>query len=590
MYLLLSPLFASSALADHPVGEEIPDSVVVDVSGDAFDMLGALVAAAIPSTPVPIPPFAAGDTIGCIPFVGCTAEYSVSLSGAQILVGLDNLALTPATNALTLDVDITLYVNSSADPASLDLYADIFGIELINDQCDLYLDPIHVSLDAAIQLALVPDPAGIDLDGDGRSDTRRLDVTVPPATWNWDADDNDFNFGGCGTADVINTINQITSVFGLNLYDELLGLVEPEIDALVQDLPGLIEPELEGLVQDLVIDEELDLLGTPLRLTLWPSTVATAPATGASAGGLRLGMSSMLDVPTAACVAPYDTGGSFATPSNPPLIGTVGSVPFTPTATVWIDDDFVNHVLYAAWKGGLLCYDLSSDSADLPLPVPLDTGLLLTLLAGDQFDALFPVAVPMEISTDPQAPPTLDPGGPHDFDIDIEKLGLGFLTEIDGRKVRLVGLSLDGQVGADLSFDDTVGTVGVAVALDGDSFTPTVTANDYVPAATETIEGNFSTLFGTVVGPLLGSSLNLSFPLGTLEGIGVTQLGVDTAGANGDWTGAMAAVGVPTYPATGCDLSQGCDTSSCGCSQGGGAGNAIFVLLPLAVAARRRRR
>jgi Synergist-CTERM protein sorting domain-containing protein len=80
--------------------------------------------------------------------------------------------------------------------------------------------------------------------------------------------------------------------------------------------------------------------------------------------------------------------------------------------------------------------------------------------------------------------------------------------------------------------------------------------------------------------------------MGTIEGIGITELDVASVAGSRDWTGAFVEVGTPTYPATGCDLSQGCDTSSCsgGCSQGGSGGGALLLLAPLAVAALRRRR
>jgi hypothetical protein len=595
----LSLLLATEARADHPLGTELPDSVVVDVSGSTFDSLEGLVVSLVPGY-VPIagvgglPAFSVADAIGCVPLIGCASEYGLTLSNLYLELEVDQFDLRPDTDALALEVDLTLFLGRSSNPAVFDIYATIIGLDLIDDSCTLYLDPIHLSLDVVMDLRLVNDPNGVDLDGDGNPDTRRLDVDIPPAGWTWDADDNDFNFGGCGTADVVNVINQVTSVFGFNIYDELLGLVEPEIDGVVQQLPGAVEPEIEALFEDLVIDEEIDLLGTPMRLTLWPSTVAAEPTrANGSGGGLRLGMSSLIDVPAAACVEAYGIERSVATPSDPPEIGQDGGLPFAPSAAAWIDDDFVNHVLFAAWKGGLLCYTLSDESEDLALPVPLDTGLLLQLLAGDEFDSVFPTAVPVEITTIPRLPPTLDPGGPHDFDIELKDLGLSLVAEIEGRKSRFVELELDADVGADLTWDDATGAVGVVVALDGSSFTPKVTANDYKPSATATIEGNFTTLFNSVVSPLLGGILgDLTFPMGTIEGIGITELDVASVAGSRDWTGAFVEVGTPTYPATGCDLSQGCDTSSCsgGCSQGGSGGGALLLLAPLAVAALRRRR
>jgi hypothetical protein len=594
MLPLLSPLFATPAHADHPLGTVIEDSVVVDVSGDGFGLLESTVAALVP-TRIDIPPFAAGDEAGCVPFIGCASEYRIDLSNAYVELEIGTFELLPGTNTLSLDVDLTVYINRSTDPADLYIFGEILGIDLFDDTCDLYLDPVRISLDAAIQLELRHDPNGRDLDGDGQPDTKKLDVVVPPVTWSWDADENDFNFDNCGAADVINTINDITDFFGFNIYEEILGLVEPEIDAIVQDLPASIEPALEDLFAELVINEQLDLLGTTLDVTLWPSTVSTAPAGPGNSGGMRLGLSSLLEVPTADCVAAFAQDASLATPSQPPAIGTAPGVPFSPSATAWIDDDFVNHVLFAAWKGGLLCFEISADSEDISLPegIPLDTSLL-PILAPGVYDGLFPTLppAPLEIRTDPRQPPITVPDGPHDFDIEARELGVGFVAELDGRKTRFLELSLDADIGADLTWDNSIGAIGATVALDASSFTPVVTANEFRPDSGAVIEGQFAALFDLLIQPILTDALaGLSFPVPTFEGIGITDLDAGTAGTNGDWTGLYLAAGTPTYYSAGCDTSKGCDTSSCskGCSVSSGGGNVVFVLAPLLVAFLRRR-
>jgi hypothetical protein len=589
--LFATPLFATLAFADNPLGQEIKDGVLVDVSGTGLGLVEDLAGDLVPPR-TDLAPFGFTDSSGCVPFIGCASNLEVDLSGAFVELEIGQLALRPGTDALTLEVDLTVYLNRSNDPADLYLYAEILGLDLIDETCDLYLDPINLSFDAAVQLDLRHDPNGRDLDGDGQPDTQRLDVVIPPATWTWDADEGDFNFGGCGTADVVNVINDITSFFGFNIYDEILALIEPAIDDVVADLPASIEPAIEDLFQEFIINEEIDLLGTPLTLTLWPSTVTTAPPSAGNTGGMRVGLSTIIDVPAAACVEKYAIDASLATPSQPPQIGAGGGGGTDPAATAFVDDDFVNHLLFAAWKGGLLCQVVSADSEDISLPLPLDTGLL-TILAPNVFTDLFPAAAPMEIRIDPREPPTADPTGPHDFDIAAHELGVGFVADIDGRKSRFVEISIDADAGIDLTWDNAIGAVAIEVALDGDALQPTVTANEFKPESSDAISGQFSVLFDLLVGPLLDDALSgLTFPVGTIEGLGITGLDVGTAGTNGDWTGVHLEAGVPTYYAVGCDTSEGCDTSSCskGCSQGGAGGQVVFVLVPLVIAALRRRR
>jgi hypothetical protein len=235
-----------------------------------------------------------------------------------------------------------------------------------------------------------------------------------------------------------------------------------------------------------------------------------------------------------------------------------------------------------------------SEDFALPEGVPLDTSLLFILAPG-VYDGLFPTIppAPIEIRIDPRAPPTMDPGGPHDFDIAVRDLGVGFVAELDGRKTRFLELSLDADVGAGLTWDNSVGAIAVEVDLDADSFTPHVTANEFRPGTESAIEGQFGTLFDAIIQPILDDSLSgLTFPMSTFEGIGITDLDVATGGSNGDWTGMYVAAGTPTYYAAGCDTSKGCDTSSCskGCSVSSGGGNIVFVIAPLVVALLRRRR
>ncbi|MEQ1504377.1 MAG: hypothetical protein ABMB14_19205 [Myxococcota bacterium] len=585
--LVAVPVVAS---AGWPLGSRIDHSVVVDLTPEGFSSLQTLAGSLVPPQ-IDLPPFAAADSSGCV-FGACLYSYDLFIDGMFVQVSIDSLDLAPAAgNVLNLTANATINVNSAADPALLDIVAELAYIEVVDDSCDLYVDPITLSISGPIQLSLLPDDAGVDVDGDGTPDTKRLDVVIPPVAWSWDATGDDIEFTNCGLADVINTVNEVTGFFGLDLYDLILGMVEPQIDTVVNDLPAELEPLLEDTFASLTISEEIDLLGVPLGLTLWPESLST------TADGMRVELSSVTDVPTHPCVAQYGIPDSVATASTLPAIGAAPpGLPFVPHAGAVIDDDFVNQVLYGVWSGGLLCYEISSESDDLDLPIPIDTGLL-GLMAPGVFDPLFPETAPMALVTAPRVPPVVDPAGPDDVDVAIDDLGLGFFVELDGRKTRLMNIDLQVEAGLDLAFDPATGNLAFGIDLGEGAITPTVTVNEFAPDSSAAIATSFGAVFDTLVGPLLGGLLaDASFPIPSIEGLGITDMAVQSAGLSDEMLGAYVSTGLVTYPALGCDEEGGC-TSGCdsGCSTGGPGGLGPARLSPIwftlaSVALRRRRR
>ena len=89
-----------------------------------------------------------------------------------------------------------------------------------------------------------------------------------------------------------------------------------------------------------------------------------------------------------------------------------------------------------------------------------------------------------------------------------------------------------------------------------------------------------------VLGPLVGGLISdVTFPLPSMEGFGVTDLDVAAAGTPPGWFGLFAQLGTVSYAGGG-----GCgESSSCagGCNTGGVPG--LLVLLPALVVLRRRR-
>ncbi|MCB9685666.1 MAG: hypothetical protein H6735_11540 [Alphaproteobacteria bacterium] len=581
----------ATALAEHPVGSIVDNGVVLEINENGFGILTDMVGDLIPPR-IDVPPYHSADASGC--FLGaCAYRYVLDLSGMWVEVNLDQLVVVPGTDALTMSAVATVNVNSAADPADLYVFAELATIDIFDDTCDLYFDPVHVTFDVPMTLTLAPDPNGVDVDGDGTKDTKRLDVQIPTPVWNWDADSTDFNFQGCALADTIDVVNEVTSFFGFDIYQSILDQMEPAVDAVVAAIPAAVEPILEDTFSSLTISEVVDL-GVPMTFNVWPNAVDITPQQGQTPGALRIALSTAIDVPVADCVADYVGTGSASTPSSPPPVGDDGGVAFVPEISAFVDDDFVNYALYSAWAGGLLCYDLRSDDPSLALPIPLDTSLLAIIAPSGAFKTLFPEAAPMSILVDPKSPPITDPAGSHDVDILTNDLGLGFVAEVDGRRTRLFQVDASAVAGLDLNFDPLTGNLNFALDVDGDNFVATTTYGEILPSANDEVAGQFSALFDILAAPIISDLGNsLVFPPSDIEGLGILELDAAQTGPSGDWLGAYMRAGPVPYYSTGCDTSKkgkSCDTSSCdkGCSSSGGP-IALFGF-PLVVAALRRRR
>ncbi|MEQ1566603.1 MAG: hypothetical protein ABMA64_13255 [Myxococcota bacterium] len=575
------------AVASWPIGSKIDGSVLVDVTPGGFAALESLAATFIPPE-IPVTDVALADDSCNILF--CTYEYAIGITGLAVTLGIDDLSITPGEQVLNLDGTIAVQAGTPAAPAIVDIDAVLLGLIDISDTCALYSDPIHVTIDGAILMQLNPDPAGVDVDGDGNPDTKALDAEVPPIAWTWDATDESIHFTDCGTADVINGLNTVLDFFGLNIYDIVLDQITPQIDAVVNELPAQLEPTLEEAFGSAVIAQSIDLLGVPLDFVLWPDTLDL------KVEGMRIGMASVTDTAVSPCVAQWDSGGSTSTPSLQPEIGEPGAgVSFSPHADAFIDDDFLNQVLYGVWAGGLLCYDLdSATAADLGVPLPIDTSLL-TILAPNVYTSMFPTVAPMSIRTQPRAAPTIGQGS-HQVNVVADQLGLGFIAEVDHRRTRLFNVDLTANVGIDTTFDNTTGRLGLAI--DATDITPIVSYNEFKPDDSGTIQTSFGGLLSGLVGSLLGDALSgTGFNIPGFEGVGITQLQAGAGGPDGDYVGAWLLAGPVTYPSTscsgssggcGCSGSSGCGSSSgCGCDTGNPA---VVFALPVVIALLRRRR
>jgi hypothetical protein len=614
---LLLALLAPSAHADWPAGAEIWPAMYVDITREGLASAEDIARTVLPPTfPIDSSSIAGG---GGADLLIIDAEYSFGVDNLFITPTLLDLTINPVAGvphefcpsvlepgALELTMVMDIGINSAADPAVLHFDASVgflglFDWDVIDEDCAMHVDNARTTVTAKVRMGpkmqtipgQCPTPQ-LDATGHVMLDIQVEDIgyTLPPLG------QEDLNLrsapgGSCIIDDIVEIADDL---FGLDVVELVIAEVTPTLDAQIETVLEDLQGTLADTLSVLAIQQSIDLLGTPLNIGLFPNDLIITDE------GLRLEMVGSFDTGPSPhpCVSRFDDGLSEQTipPTDPryPFVGqTPAGIPRGIGAL--LNDDWLGQAAYAAWRGGLLCFEISDGNSPVDLPIPINT-TLLTILAPGAFTELFPTAAPLVLRTRPEKEPTLkvnDPALTHDLEVDIETLGLDFMGEIDGRLSRIAGLDLDAALGVDVTFDGTTGLLGAAVDFDPSTIVATVSFNDLNAAANSQIESNFSTLAEQLVGPLLGSALSdLTFPLPSFSGLGVTSADVQVTGAQGftDFLGVYGTVGAVSYgdPAGGCDstsATEGCGDSGCS-NVGPRATTASFALLVLALRRRRR--
>ena len=556
-------LHSAPAQAEYPAGATIQDAATVDITPEGLAVVTDILPSLLPGQ-IEVPALADGARSS---FPECLlGGYEYEVSNVWVDFQVASAAIVPNTGRLDVEITLLVNVNEQADP----FY--VYGeVECLGTDCDGYVEPFYATVTTALGLQVIPDAT---------TGEPTLDATVGDLNLDYTLTGTDIHLDNC----FIGTIEDVLNFFGLSLYDLILSLAAPYL----QDIIGDFGPEIEALLEEsfgaIQLNEELDINGIILAAELAPSDVAI------DTSGVRIYMDgSMTTTQVATCIDEYDPGSSVETPSDVPALGSApASVGTGYHAALNLSDDFGNQALYSLWRGGLLCYNVDEELTGFAL----DTGLLNSLSNGT-YEDLFPDPEPMVIATRPAVAPTLVFDGDNDVGLQLEKLGLDFYARLDGRESRIVALDVDMVAGADLNFDGTTGELGVVVDLGTEALAATVTDNEFKPGTEGAIEANFAGLFDTLIGGIVGGLVeDIAFTLPAFSGLGLTDLQLEGAGADGDWLGGYAWLGAVTYGGEGGGCGDEAD-SGCGggCASGGTTGGRLLLAtLPLALVALRRRR
>jgi hypothetical protein len=556
--LRLIPLLAISGLAHAQSlepGERVENALVAQVTEEGLNRIEVIAQTLVPDL-LPTDLLDIGDL-----------DFGVGvINNVQPQLTVGGVDLVPRNGELSINVGAFIGVNSAAEPFYIEA-ACLFGGCLC--ESDAYIDPLPITLELTVDLQVYTPPEG----------PRQYDATVDLGTLDIAISGSDFNFidGGFG-CDVVGTL---AGLFG----PALVSFLQPEIAGAIVEL----EPTIEEALNQAVFEDSLEVLETTLDVSVEPKAVNITPA------GIELAYSGVISAPQAECIADLDPLGSLETFTPVPGIA---SLPSRTEIAAQVSDELVNQALYAAYRGGILCFTVD-ESAGLDLPINLDSSLL-ELLGGDGFPAIVgDETKPLVIQTLPREVPTAVYGGTNDVGLALEDLELRFFTEVDGRMAKAIGMSIDADVGADVIFDGSTGELSLGLDLTSEAFDIQVVPDYLVAGVEQDIEegvtGLVDTLIPALIGDLLGGPL-LTLP--AFEGLGLTSLDLYASGAQQDWLTAEAGVGIVDYadPAGGCDEDPATGESGCdsGCESGCSStrsplGGYLLALTTLWFLRRRRR-
>ena len=547
MWFGLSLICATASANTNPPDAIIEDALVVDIPPDGFDRIVNIIPELVPLE-IPVEALSEDIERGG----SCVNDIWFDIANLNIGIEVVDASIVPQDGYLDFNVSLDVNVNDALNPFLLDYMLSL----CIEYNCQGYVDPFQVDITSQIYLNID------DLNLDGVND---LDASFENFAYSYDLASEDINVENCALAVFENVLNW----FGLSIFDLIISIVEPIIEETVSDLVPTLEETIEDAFNQFSIDQTVDLMGTPLNLYLAPEEILI------KSEGLRVLLDGAANTDSSAdCINAYDPNGSLATAST---LRPIGYAPNGVSGDVLatVDDDFLNQVLYHAWRSGILCQTIDAST------FPIDTGIL-NLLTGDAFVELFPDTQALIIETAPVNPLLLNMATQSDVAVDVDELGLNFFAEVDGRQTRVLSLGITTDVGVDVPFNAQTGDLAIELDLSGERVTPSLPYNEFLPDSADLIETSFVEQFDTILGLIDIESLlgDLAFTLPSFNGVGLNALEIAPTGQNNQDLGAFVGVGSVPYSG-GCaseDDSTGCEG---GCSSQNSGTPRVALLISL---------
>jgi hypothetical protein len=504
------------------VGDPIDEAVAVHVSTAGFDQLGEAVARVVPEV---ITIEASSGALECAESDRTPLDWS--LDPVDVYLSIDEVGIDTTAG----DIVISVYATLASSASALTVLGDCTVLTDLDETCGLELPTTAMNITMNVDIT--------ETDG-------VFDVTVTDPAFDISPVVNPLS--DCTFASAVGTI--------LGQDPELLStliasLVAPELAALGPSLEAPLEDALNGLQ----LDSSVDLLGTPLDISLYPSALTLDEQ------GLVLGLGAELVPGSVSDCVDSSAGSDLAEVGWPTLDGTAPDSTLPYDAGIFLGADFLDHALYTVWASGALCLDAGALAADF-IPGGLNTDFLGALL-GEDFEALFPEAQPITLLLSVPTPMRGafdDDGAP--VHVLVDDLTLDLYSEFEHRQTRIFQVQGKADIGLDVTIDEN--TLTTALVLDD----PAV---DFTESYHELIGPGFSdglaALIGTLLTSLIPADLLPSLALPDLLGVQIDAL-IWLPNSDQTWQGGFVSIdtsGVEPVELTGCTLDGvGCDGGDLG--------------------------
>ncbi len=372
------------------------------------------------------------------------SPLSYQLDTMELLIDVQQVDIATSDGRL----DLTLYLTVGSTPAELLVAGDCTLLTDLDEVCGVELPTTAATFHLGTAMELTPQ-------GAIRTDVDDLSLWISPVG---------NPLSDCTLASAVGTLLGQDEGFIANL---ITGLVGPALDGAAPD----IEEALDGALEALTIEQDISLGDAELSLELYPSELRLDDS------GLLIGLGARSAVtPLSDCV-PAGAGSPTRAPGWPDIGETAWGGALAYDAGLFVNGDFIDHLLWSIWASGLLCVDVGDYTADLGIDI--DTEFLGTLF-GEDFQALFPEAAPATL----RAFSTEQPRVVFDDDIplalDLADFGLETIAELDGRRVRINKIALADDIGLDPGIRSDA--VAPELLLDLADLRFSEPVNEYTPA------------------------------------------------------------------------------------------------------------
>jgi hypothetical protein len=373
------------------------------------------------------------DTFECSEDTG----FIYALQETDILFSTDEVLVETSNNR----VDVTLYGTLNSTPTTLGIIGSCGVLTGLWESCDIQIPTTAVEVHLSVALVM--------LGGEINAIADPVEVLISPIT---------NPLANCTLASAMGTL------LGQN-PDAINDLLSDAVGPALEDVPAEMEQAIEDALNSFAVETTVDLLGTPLGLSLNPTLIEV------SSSGMIVGMDATIDTEGAECANP----GLVPIPDPQwPAFGDVApGTSLEYDAGVYLGRAFVDELLTAFWASGLLCMEID-ELGDVPLQ-----GGLVGAFFGEEVGALLGADDPASLVLGGPLPPTsafrMDQPA---VMVEMPNLTLDLVSELDHRQVRILQVGADAEIGLDVGLVD--GTIAPTLVIDEEGFLFSETYSDLV--------------------------------------------------------------------------------------------------------------